>query len=987
MAWWTTEDELPQNSVISITQTRDGYLWLGTGSGLTRFDGTRFRTFDDPSLPGLAASKIVKLFEDSRRNLWFGTDAGNVFRIDPDGKVLSLPLGLPANPGPLVAICEDSSGAVWFNMAKGQLFRFSGGAPKLLLDKCRGLIADHSGLVWIYTADGRLLGLGPVASSAVTAIPVSYELPVGRLDFLLASKAGGFWRLANGRIQKCKGDRVERDFGLYPWRFGTPILAACEDQQGNLIVGTYGDGVYWLDAAGKATHVSGLSHGYIWCLCMDREGDLWVGTDGGGLNRVKRQIFDVAEVTQGVIVQSVCEDLKGGLWVGYNYERIDHWNGRQVQQFTNLWPFQPAGLPRAENYYPYVQSVFEDRDGQVWAGVGLAGPGPEGRLLKLQNGRFLPVPAGTGAGHQVVSAIYQDRQGRLWVGTKAGLARFDQQSWKTFGVRDGLSSEDVTALAEDVAGNLWVGTERGGLNRLHDNQFTCFRRRDQDCLPSDEISSLLADRDGVLWVGTSAGLARFADGKWTRYTRREGLASNRIGYLLEDGVGNLWLGSNAGLMRIPKKDLNEFARGDLASSPCRLFGKPDGLPTGECTQGGQPAACRDRDGILWFPTIKGLVSLDPRSLVRNTNPPPVVIETVLVDNVPQTSEALRAPAPTAVTLPPGKESLDIAFAALNLSAPDKGFFRYRLEPEGHETRWRTVPAKTRVAPYNNLSPGRYRFQVTACNEDGEWNPAFAELAVTVLPPFWQKGWFIALVTLSLLGMLVGSVHYVSTQKLQRQLAVMRQHEALEKERARIARDLHDQLGANLTQVALLAEMAEADKDRPAEVEAHARQVSQTARDTTRALDEIVWTVNPSNDTLEGLINYTCKYAQEYLALAGLRYRLEVPPGLPQQPISPELRHNVFLVAKEAINNIVKHAKASAAWLRLHLEAEQFVLEIEDNGRGIAAGDENKGRSGLRNMRKRMADVGGSFTVQPGNQGGTLLRLTAPLNVDPRPPSG
>jgi signal transduction histidine kinase len=227
-------------------------------------------------------------------------------------------------------------------------------------------------------------------------------------------------------------------------------------------------------------------------------------------------------------------------------------------------------------------------------------------------------------------------------------------------------------------------------------------------------------------------------------------------------------------------------------------------------------------------------------------------------------------------------------------------------------------------------------------------------------------------------MIVGSVHYVSTQTLQRQLATLRQKEALEKERARIARDIHDQVGANLTQVSLLGELVESDKDHPEEIEAHARQISQTALETTRALDEIVWTVNPSNDTLDGLINYVCKYAQEYLALASLRYRLEVPPHLPNTSITPELRHNVFLAAKEAVNNVVKHSGATSAWLRLRLEPERFTLEIEDNGQGLAANAADKGRNGLRNMRKRLEDIGGQFSIGPGAEGGTRVCLTAPL---------
>jgi signal transduction histidine kinase len=353
-----------------------------------------------------------------------------------------------------------------------------------------------------------------------------------------------------------------------------------------------------------------------------------------------------------------------------------------------------------------------------------------------------------------------------------------------------------------------------------------------------------------------------------------------------------------------------------------------------------------------------------------------VIEGVRIDAVLQSPDTLLASAPTNITVPARREILEITYTSLNLGAPDKGMFRYIME--GYEHKWSERPGAIRYARYSRLPHGNYTFRIQACNEDGVWNETGASLGITVLPPFWQTWWFLTATTLCLLGLIVGSVHYISTQKLQRQLAALRQQEALEKERARIARDLHDQLGANLTQVALLGEMAESDKEQPAEVESHARQIAQTARETTHALDEIVWTVNPSNDTLDGLVNYVCKYAQDYLALAGLSYRLDVPPQLPQTPISPELRHNVFLAAKEAVNNVVKHAKATSVWVRLHLNAESFVLEIEDNGRGIAKADENKGRNGLRNMRKRLEDVGGRFETGPGAEGGTRVRLVAPL---------
>jgi signal transduction histidine kinase len=329
-----------------------------------------------------------------------------------------------------------------------------------------------------------------------------------------------------------------------------------------------------------------------------------------------------------------------------------------------------------------------------------------------------------------------------------------------------------------------------------------------------------------------------------------------------------------------------------------------------------------------------------------------------------------------VTIPPGKEGLEIRFASLNLAAPDKGRFKYRLDE--YEATWKERPGNIREALYSKLPPGEYHFQVTACNEDDIWNKESATLAIKVLPPFWRTWWFLSLTTAFLLGMIVGSVHYVSTQRLQRQLAALRQKEALEEERARIARDIHDQVGANLTQLSLLGELVESDKHHPKEVEDHARHIEQTALETTRALDEIVWTVNPSNDTLDGLITYVCKYAQDYLALAALRYRLEVPPQLPNIPISPELRHNVFLAAKEAVNNVVKHSHATSVWLRLRLEPGRFTLEIEDNGCGLGADAADKGRNGLRNMRKRLEAVGGEFSITPGAEGGTRVRLTAPL---------
>lgn len=965
---WGTDDGLPENSVVAMIQTHDGYLWLGTLNGLVRFDGVQFKVFDEHNTPGLTSGRIVYLFEDSKTNLWIGTETAGALLLK-DGRITDLAFGRGSREGRLRSACEDSTGAVWLRTDDGQLGRYHDGKmdPPWRIGPGSTLIAEKSGLVWVGTPQG-LVGIDPTAVRASAPPPTTRGPAMSKVDFLLASRTGGRWCLGrdgvDDMVEKWAGDSLERNLGPYPWPRGAELVtAACEARDGNLIVGTKGAGVWWFGADGKATQISqkeGLSGDYVLSLHLDKSGSLWVGLDSGGLNRVQRQLFHPLDASAGLTVQSVCQDEQGRLWFSSPRDGIDCVKDDVVKQAPSSPPITLFN-PRA---------LLVDGGQKIWAATFGGG------LFCLTNGLFQPAP-GIGVLDRQVSALHQDRGGRLWAGTQRGLAFWDGGAWKVYTTGDGLSADIVRAIADDAEGNLWIGTEGGGLNRLKDGQFTSYRQARG--FPSDNISALLVDGEGVLWVGTFGnGLIRFQSGAWVNYTTDHGLNGNGVDYLIEDGQGCLWIGSNAGLMRVKKSDLNDFAAKKLDFIPCHTYGRRDGLPSGECTLGSQPAACREAEGMLWFPTIKGLVSIDPSQIRSETNLVTVMIESVLIEGQEQNTNGPHSQPPQSVVIPAGKEWL-IQYTGLNLDDPQQARFRYQME-EGRQTNWFNA-GKSRTAHYGKLPPGIYYFQVAACNEDGVWNPAGASLTVTVLPAFWQTWWFRAGLAASLLGGTIAVVYFISTQKLQRQLAGLRQQQALEKERARIARDIHDQVGASLTQLSLLGEMAESDKGSPTEVAAHAGQITQTARETARALDEIVWTVNPSNDTLEGLINYICKHAQEYLAVAGLRYRLEAPAQLPAAVISPEARHNVFLAAKESVTNVVKHARASEACMRLRLEPGSFTLEIEDNGRGPAgiSGPAAQSRNGLRNMRKRMEDIGGKFEIGPGPHGGTLVRLTAPMN--------
>lgn len=905
---WNSDDRLPQNSVIALAQTRDGYLWVGTQNGLARFDGNTFTPFNVNNTPGLPRNVIVFLFEDSQNNLWVGTDNGSLGRL-AGGRYEKKYDG--TGTGRFAAGFDDGHGSVWFMTDARQIFRWQ---------------------------DGALIPGGQPDRALV-----SY-LTYLAFHVIAPEKNGASWQLQYGRVEKWLGDRREKDFGPVPWGRSVFVTAACADEAGGLIVGTHGSGVFWFDAVGNYQHITktnGLSENFVLSLCFDAEQNLWVGTDGGGLDRIRKRIFFAPTALAGGVAQSLAEDAKGGLWTAFNLRGLAYWLTNNLQNFPNASAF----------------TVFVDSRQQVW--VGTSGNG----LLRFNDGRFEPESGALAAGARIFS-LFETRAGRLCVGGENGLAIFDGQRWDVFAAASTPLKSPVRALTEDKAGTLWIGTENDGLFTLRAGKIVAEKS------PFNDVSTLLSAADGSLWAGSFArGLAeRATDGNWKHFSSTlNGLANDDIGSLVEDADGNLWIGSYEGLVRIEKKSFAEVAAGAARTLACRTF------LTRECSAGAQPAALRTRDGRLWFPTITGVVWVNPADLNANTNAPPVVIEAVLVDGVPADISAGR------LTLAPKDEQLDVRFTALNFSATKGAHsgarFKYRLE--GRDKSW-TDTGTERVAHFNKLPAGDYAFHVIACNEDGVWNETGASLAVQVQPPFWRKSSFIILAGLILLGALAGVVYLISTAKLKRQLRAARQKELIEQERGRIARDLHDQVGANLTQVALLGEMAEMDKHQPEEVETHAQQIYATARETTRSLDEIVWSLNSANDTLESLANYACKYAQDYFALAGVSFRSELP-SLPATPILPEVRHNIFLAFKEAVNNVVKHAHATEARVGLQLEPGKFVLTIADNGRGLGDLSGKQLRNGLKNMRKRLADIGGEFEISQGVKGGTIVRLTVPLN--------
>lgn len=665
-----------------------------------------------------------------------------------------------------------------------------------------------------------------------------------------------------------------------------------------------------------------------------------------------------------------------------NGSGLDHWTPDRVEHFG----------PRQGLLNGHVWSVVQDSSGPIWAGTW-------GGLFKLETNQFLKLSDGREIGG-VVLAIYESRAGGLWLGQQAlgALTRLRADEKTATRIPGASVSLDVRVMVEDSAGYLWIGSQDEGLYRWQNGHCVHFGKADG--LGSLSIWSLRADADGTVWIGTcGGGLSRWRRGKITTWTTKHGLVNDVICQILEDDHGNLWLGSYGGVFRINRVELELSARREGGPAiHCIGYGKADGLPSIECQGGFQPSGLRSRDGRLCFPTIKGLAVVQPDQVASNSVTPLVIVEDLVADGRSQMSVVTmtdpkatnRAPPPVLRILP-GEKNLEFRYTATSLTAPEKVRFKYRLA--GLESDWLDAGAK-RTITYSRVPPGDYAFQVTACNNDGVWNTTGATCAVIVLPHFWQtKGLLIASALAALAGA-AGLANFVAARRMRYRLERVERERAVERERRRIAQDMHDDLGSHLTEIALLSEFAQNTESPPEAVRADAHKIMIKARALTASLDEIVWAVDPANDSLESFVTYACSFAENYLRIARMACRLELPDQLPHVVLLTEVRHNLFLTFKEALNNAVKHSRASEVRIHITHVAGVFTVTIRDNGIGLAngaelnpqvapgdsTGDLPGQRTGLVNMRERMAAIHGRCEVGSGSNPGTSVKLTVALSV-------
>ena len=952
---WTTDNGLPQNSIQSIVQTQNGYLWLSTTDGLVRFDGVRFVVFNKANTKGIRSNRFTQLVEMRDGSLWAGTEDGGITRYQSGTFVtFTTQQGLPSDridrmdesSGTLLVITErgiarwDGQKFVPFvsseplvseyfkgHFPNGDDFRFwSDGAALHVFESgayrtytksdglpsanVRRFYRDQDRTLWVVTRDAGIAHLKDGKFVALPGAPVT----ITDIESLHQDHEGAVWLgTRTGILARLQNDQWTT-FGPETGVRGS-LLRIFEDREGNLWIGSFNDGLF--RTRRQQVHVftttDGLAHDNVYPLLEDHDGSIWAGTWGGGLSH-----------------------FKDGKFVTYN---------------------------RAEGWPELITALYQDDDGTLWIGSKF--------LMRFSGGHLEKFGPEQGYRGDWVFAIHRDRQGTLWIGSQQGLYQFRDNSFKAYTTDDHLPNDRVQSILEDRSGNLWLGT-LGGL-AIFKNGLLIRSYTESDGLASNHVRTIYEDRDGIIWIGSyDGGITRYKDGRLTTYTTKDGLYNNGAFQILEDDFGNFWISCNLGIYRVKRSELNDFAEGRLRTITSVAYGRRDGMLILECNGSKQPGGIKTRDGRLWFPTQKGIAVIDPaRAIGSSQSPPPVLIEDIFVDRQPVT-------APEVLHLYPGQQNLEIHYTGLSFVAPEQIRFRYKLV--GLDPDWVEVGSR-REAFYQHLSPGHYVFELSAANSSGDWTTQNAVLRVIVHPPFWRTWWFISLTAAGIVALTFLAYQRRITQ-LKRAHAAQEAFsqqliESQEKERKRIAAELHDSLGQNLLVIKNRALLSLNSPDKVDNTLEQLNEISLAASQAIEEVREIAHDLRPFQLDRLGLTKAIESMIRKVSASSGVKFKTEIQQidGI----FAKAAEINLYRIVQECVNNIIKHSGATEATLLMHRDERGVQITVSDNGKGFILPDGTANRSGkagfgLSGISERARILGGKEIIQSAPGQGTKITL-------------
>lgn len=1013
---YTTADGLAHNDVNRIVKDSRGFLWFCTAGGLSRFDGYAFTNFGTEH--GLPNSNVNDLLETRGGDYWVAT-TGGLARFDPKGR-----------PGRRAAHPPDDTSASMFTVIPDE-----GDQRARIITVLRegrdGTIwaGTHNGLYRLEVANGRR-SLRPVD------VHIPHEYPEQRIVAdVLDDAHGGLWIAAPGGLYRRWPDGSA---ARYTVRDGLPhdyLQDLLEDHEGRSWVGTRLGGFFRLSVDGSRRapvvdlRVSAPELPTPWVFQLFETSDrrFWVATNRGLVEFVRTEAepgsrFRAHSERSGLSyfdITAVNEDLGGNLWLGTNHAG--------AMKLTRNG-FSTYGV---QDGIQTVNAIFEDRAGNVCFRGTVLGDARtsvfEGAKLDLLSPQQVLHPrlgcfngqrfdwflsaAVTNLGWVNEQVTRQARNGEWWVGTGEGLYRFPAadhfsavktaRPLNVYTTKDGLAYPQVFRLFEDSRGSVWISTtaQTGvGLARWEsagESVLDLSHAPELSPLKDDVPRSFGEDRAGNVWIGFNHGLARYAHGSFTLFTASEGLPPGRIKYIHVDRSGRLWLASDeSGLVRVdhPGAERPAFVsyttsqglssnntevitedglghiyvgggrgldRIDPSTGRVKHFTVADGLAPGSFL-----AALRDRHGVLWFGMSNGLARLAP---VTETPPapPPVVISGVRVSGVPQFVSALGEQETVLPDVAPGRNQLQIDFLALGFAPGEVLRYQYRLDGAGAD--WSEL-GEQRTVTYAGLGPGRYRFNVRAVNSDGIASDHPAVITFTVLRPVWLRWWFLTLSAIAV-GLMVNAVYRYRVARLL-EIANMR---------TRIATDLHDDIGANLTRIALLSEVASRSPgaEPGGRADGPLSSIAGIARESVSSMSDIVWAINPKRESLLDLTRRMRQHAEEVFTMRDIDLRFNGPSAADSLKLGMDVRRDLLLIFKEAVNNCARHSDCERVEIDLRVEGGRLVLTVVDDGVGFDSSIQKEGQ-GLMSMKRRAQTLNGSLEITSGPGGGTAITLNIPI---------
>lgn len=942
---WTQEHGLPQDTIRAITQTTDGYLWLGTDEGLARFDGYEFKVFDKDA-GQLPSNSIIALAPGLSGDLWIGTGAGLVHYQNNQFRVYTQQQGLPENT--VTQLVADPDGSLWIVSGiylcrlQNEKFTTFAAADVAPVSAVRSIYLDRARTLWV-------AGYGGVAkreSGKFVAVLVAGQLDNDIITGLLYDKDNNLWLAGTkGLAALSPAGKIRK----YTLRDGLPdpfVRSLWQDRDGNLWAGTNG-GLARMENGRFVSPAIDPNPERDWVRVVfeDREGNLWVGMNSG-LNRFRDDIFTIYSKSEGLPSDeptTVYQDRSGHVWVGFHDAGLVRFVGSNIQTYSTA-----NGLPSNE-----VFSIRETAGGDLLLAT------REG-FARMHDGRFSTIVPDDPLGRRLVFDALEDRTGRIWVADSSGLNELRGNRIVPVLAGGPLLNSSVVVLAEGISGHMWAGTGNNGLLHLDNGKSRHFTTADG--LSSNQIRCLYPADDSTVWIGTfGGGLNRLRDGRFLRYTSKDGLLSDNIAHIEDDHRGSLWLSTTRGICRISKKQLEEFSAGKIKALTPTNYGVEDGLRSAQCAPG-SPIGGAGRlttDSRLWVPTSRGLAVLD-------LNRPTLSQAAPLVHLIESTSKGIPVDLSTPVSLPPDSNTIQMRYAAIHLTGPERVRYSYKLE--GLDPDWVSAGSR-RTINYNSLPHGPYRFLVRAELAGG----AGTETSYTfrVRPHFYETLWFRLFVAL----LFAASVWWAYQLRLRQ---VRGRFALVLEERVRLAREIHDTLAQGFVGISSqLDAVALCMPNDPSAAQRFLDLARKMARHSVTEARRAVMGLRAS--ALEGQDLATALRLGTTQWTAG--YKVEVHVEADSARLPHEMEQNLLRIAQEAVTNTLKHAGAGQVWIRLQVQARKLYLRIRDDGRGFRDAEvfnATGGHFGLIGMRERAERLGGELRLESNPGSGTLVEVMVPL---------